>query len=451
MTLVLFAAASAVAAITIKDQHPLQSRPVAAAMTTTRPATTTAPPATTTRHCTLVEVIFESHLGSPNATGSSYIACDCNDTVASRYHLEVSSATEKLQGFGSLDRVTLVLAEQTQEEEDAAGSEQKRVRELTGRPKFHRVLEARVRELNDRPKFHRVREVRSHTVADRQMSHANHTVAASLLGDGNYFAGEVRIKLLSVIVTTNGHTADYAGSTTAQRELWAAETRRIMDVEYRWSTYGKIGFDAANSIVRTIDIGNYAVSSSDCSAAGFGVAQRAATQLAAEFRTVDAVMYYLPWEAIRPACENQAWGMCYSGVLKPRNRFRVEGWCPAHMWEAGCWVGNQQSWGVGGVVAEAQVSTHEFGHHLSLMHAGGTHAGGSGRPVRSASGPLNEYGDQSAIMGNDAMVANAMTASSRYFLGVLPRSAVASSDAAPVKLKTLEPPTDLPWSAMAAH
>ena len=408
--LVLLATASTAAAITAKDQHPLQSREIALPNTATN-REGSAP--NTTTNCTLVEVVAEVHLGTRNATGSSYVACDCNSS-ASRYHLEISSAREKLQGFSSLDQVTLVLAEQTQEEADAAGPEHERARELTGRSKFHRVL-----------------EVRSHTVAARHASHANHTVAANfrLLGDGNYFSGEVRFKLLSVVVEANGHTADYAGSTTVQRELWAAETRRIMDAEYRWSTYGKIGFDAANSIVRTVQLGNYAVSSSDCSAAGFGLAQQAARQLRTEFRNVDAILYYLPWGAISAACTHKAAGMCYTGVLKPRSRFVKEGNCPAHMWESGCWVGNQASMGVGGAVAEASVSAHEFGHYISLNHAGGAALAGSRRPLRSASGALGAYGDPSAIMGNDASAENAMPASSRYYLGVLPRSAVATSDA----------------------
>lgn len=60
----------------------------------------------------------------------------------------------------------------------------------------------------------------------------------------------------------------------------------------------------------------------------------------------------------------------------------------------------------------------QFGHHLSLMHAGG-----SGQ-ARSATGPLTQYGDTSATMGDDTTTKNSMTAPARFFLGALPPSAV---------------------------
>jgi len=410
----LMLAASATA-ITVKDQHPLQEQSLVrvASDIETGKSGDSGDGIPIWIACTLIIAVVDVDLGTSNATGSEFKACDTEAASGKeRYHLEVSAATEKkLHGLRSLDRVTLALAEQTQAEADAAGPEQKVVRELAGRPKFHRVLEAR-----------------GHTEPVTRVRH----VTSLLSGDDHYFAGEVRIKLLSVIVAVNGFTVDYAGTTKAEREAWAAEQRNLMDLEYRWSTYGKLGFSAANSIVRTVDIGTQAVSSSDCSSAGFGIIQTAAASLAAEFPNVDGVLYYIP-RGGSMACESEfsiTGGICYTGILQPTEGFVPSSTTKSSLyWQGGCWVRNQA---VGSnVAAEANIGAHEFGHHISLMHAGGN------GETRKASGDLTAYGDSSAIMGNDHTGTNSMPASSRYWLGVLPSAAIATSDGVPVKLKAL--------------
>ena len=412
--LLLMLAASATA-ITVKDQHPLQEQSLVrvASDIETGKSGDSGDGIPIWIACTLIIAVVDVDLGTSNATGSEFKACDTEAASGKeRYHLEVSAATEKkLHGLRSLDRVTLALAEQTQAEADAAGPEQKVVRELAGRPKFHRVLEAR-----------------GHTEPVTRVRH----VTSLLSGDDHYFAGEVRIKLLSVIVAVNGFTVDYAGTTKAEREAWAAEQRNLMDLEYRWSTYGKLGFSAANSIVRTVDIGTQAVSSSDCSSAGFGIIQTAAASLAAEFPNVDGVLYYIP-RGGSMACESEfsiTGGICYTGILQPTEGFVPSSTTKSSLyWQGGCWVRNQA---VGSnVAAEANIGAHEFGHHISLMHAGGN------GETRKASGDLTAYGDSSAIMGNDHTGTNSMPASSRYWLGVLPSAAIATSDGVPVKLKAL--------------
>ena len=205
-----------------------------------------------------------------------------------------------------------------------------------------------------------------------------------LAGDGHYFAGEVRFRLLSVVVVANGFTADFAGKATAEREAWAAWQRTAMDEQFRWSTYGKIGFNHTNSIVRTVDVGTLAVSQDCCQCASTQLIQAAAAIIPSlDFEQSDAVLYYNPTDATQPACSGGASGAsaCESGILHPSRRFVPRDRSNIG-WRAGCWVGSQAaalpadlSLGLrirGSVDTLAQTSSHEFGHHMGLMHAGGS-------------------------------------------------------------------------------
>ena len=112
---------------------------------------------------------------------------------------------------------------------------------------------------------------------------------AALTSANRYFTGERRIRLLSVIIEINGFTADYAGGSREAREAWAAQQRAYMDEEYRFSTYGKIGFDQANSRVVTVDLGTRFLANSNCLERGFEVTELAADSLnTAEETSIDA-------------------------------------------------------------------------------------------------------------------------------------------------------------------
>ena len=326
------------------------------------PNTTTAlrkmAPMMTNISCTLVQVSFGTDLGTLNATDTTYFACDTRTENSTRYHLEVSSATEQIvSDVRPFDQVTLVLAEQTHAEVEAARSEQKAVGDFTGRPKFYRVVKL---------------EARGHVTRARQL----------LAGDGHYFAGEVRFRLLSVIVVANGFTADYAGKATAEREAWVAWQRTAMDEQFRWSTYGKIGFDHTNSIVRTVDVGTLAVSQTCCQCASKQLIRAAAAKISSlDFEQADAVLYYNPKDATQAACSGLGGSACELGVLHPSRRFVPQDKSNIG-WRAGCWVGNQDAalpadlaLGLkirGSLSTLAQTSSHEFGHHLGLNHAGGS-------------------------------------------------------------------------------
>ena len=100
------------------------------------------------------------------------------------------------------------------------------------------------------------------------------------LNDDRWFAGQRRIRLLSVIVSHNGHTADYAGATAGEREAWAARQTQLMDDTYRASTWGKLGFDLANSMVVTANLGAVTLGAggwaNDCTGNNFELAGLAA-------------------------------------------------------------------------------------------------------------------------------------------------------------------------------
>lgn len=73
----------------------------------------------------------------------------------------------------------------------------------------------------------------------------------------------------------------------------------------------------------------------------------------------------------------------------------------------------------------------EFGHYLGLSHAGGN------GDYRKTTGNFVEYGDSSAIMGNDNDKGNTFTAPVRYYLGAIPTAALQKSAHASVKLRAL--------------
>ena len=55
--------------------------------------------------------VFGTDLGTPNATDTTHFACDTRTENSTRYHLEVSSATEQIvSDVRPFDQVTLVLA-----------------------------------------------------------------------------------------------------------------------------------------------------------------------------------------------------------------------------------------------------------------------------------------------------------------------------------------------------
>jgi len=260
----------------------------------------------------------------------------------------------------------------------------------------------------------------SHAAIATSASSATGSSSAMALDDsGRFFEGGRRMRLLSVLVEVNGLVPEYAGSTRAVREAWAVDQRRFMSGVYEWSTYGKLGLDDDESVVRTVVV-TQQQSNDDCTDLGFEIARLAADQLEAEgfdFGEVDGILYYEPEDAT-PACSCGSGcgtlGICYVGLLQAPTYEPDPFYRDSPYWKSGCFVRYQKP----GAAARSNVGAHEFAHHLGLGHAGGN------GNVRSASGQLTTYGDSSAVMGNDASQMNSFTAPARYYLGALPESAI---------------------------
>ena len=353
-----------------------------------------------------------------NATGGEYLTCEEGDGTGARYLLAVDAASSRaLSGFSKGDEVRLTLHPTP-------------VFERNTNEHHYRVLGGSL--LSERSQASSVAEV------GRAVAPTLELQASSLADAGRYYTGVRRIRLLSIIIAVNGHTADYAGSTAAEREAWALEQRKFMDEEMRFTTYGKLGFDMTNSRIMTADLGTQSLSASGCSGVGFELCQLGAAQLSvASMSNIDGVFYYLP-EAATPACGSNGWGtlgICAVGLLTRINNPSVDNAVPPYSginrnygsWNARCFARYQRA----GRAARANIGIHEFGHYLGMGHAGG-----SGHTL-SATGSMRAYGDNSAIMGNDAVGVNSFTASTRFFLGTLPESELTTNTGTPQRIRAL--------------
>lgn len=189
-------------------------------------------------------------------------------------------------------------------------------------------------------------------------------IAASWSSSSPYFDGQVNIRLLSVLVETNGWYPSYAGSTPSAREAWVVQQRSIMDQEFRFSTYGKLGFDLENSRVVTRDLTGVSKvqhpavsSSSGCSRQGFDLLATAACELSesVDMNDIDAILYYLPESATESCASNPSnptgggiMGSCYTGILRKNSgdpyvstTYKDISGDASSYWWAGCFVRNQ--------------------------------------------------------------------------------------------------------------
>jgi hypothetical protein len=295
-----------------------------------------------TTNCTFRAIAIDADLGSSNASG--FISHECVTSTNLIYTLGHDEGTQSvLRAFRSNDEITLDL----EEPHTAASDSEQMALLLVGDPsmRFHRVLAGKKNHLGN--------------------AHHMHTTGL-LTDETRYFNGQRRIRLLSVVVSVKvgdtTFTADYAGATTAAREKYAANQRTFMDLEYRWSTYNKLGFDSTGSVVKTVDLGSAALSKYDCQGRGFQLSKLASAALDQSlFANVDGVIYYLPEEAT-PACGHSGHGtlgICYVGPLSSVNKLAAS---PpynimsrsADNWKAGCWTRFQQN----NVDAEANIASH---------------------------------------------------------------------------------------------
>lgn len=261
------------------------------------------------KDCILQQMALDQNLGERNASkvhGSSLTVCMPVDTKddAMLYLARDAHTKAALRPFNVGDAVKLsLLPDRSQLTPLGLGTN----------ATIHRVLSASALA----PAF-----------GASSVASASLASASPISSTGRYFDGERRVRLLSVLVEMDGLVAEYAGGDRSAREAWAAEQRHFMDEEYRFSTYGKIGFDHTNSRVVTVDLGqSVPLANTDCVERGFEIARLAAAALGtASEVSIDGILYYEP-EGATPACGSNGYGtlgVCYVGLLSvraPRSNF----------------------------------------------------------------------------------------------------------------------------------
>ena len=253
-------------------------------------------------NCTLYAIEIDIDLGTDHATGGIQRLCEGENGRTVLLSDDAASRTA-MEGLRHDDQVHLELLRMPMN--------------LQGE-QFHRVVAAQ--------------QIGMKRVAARTGSAVSAQAVSDLVDANRYFSGSRSIRLLSVIVSLNGQTADYAGSTQSARESWAADQRSFMSNEMAFSTYSKLKFDHSNSRVMTANLGTVSLthSSGSCSNIVFEICERASDQLSVSaMSNIDAVVYYQP-EAASPQCGRSGsgtLGICSIGLLCPRQIQATH--CPA--------------------------------------------------------------------------------------------------------------------------
>ena len=255
-----------------------------------------------------------------------------------------------------------------------------------------------------------------------------------------YLDPPVSLRLLLVGVGVNGYWPQYARvgcRDYPSRGVTQAYLDAHLDLlrdEWSYSTYGRIRWATNGSSAVTVELTNYSPTQcsygyndwssqwSCCQRRGNELMQHAYREIEGIAESYDAIHYYLP-ETYTSDCvfgSQQVLGFCMVGVVDASFVRTVDstGWdCIREQvpWQRGCLTRYEQRGGScsgGTQTMRAATTSHELGHFFGLHHAGG--AGHSGQ-----TGSIIEYGDTSAIMGNDNIVRNSFNIVMRYHLGTI--------------------------------
>lgn len=264
-----------------------------------------------------------------------------------------------------------------------------------------------------------------------------------------YLDPPVNVRLLLVGVGVNGYWPRYAqvscgNPTQSATQAYLEAHLDLLRDEWSYSTYGRIRWDANGSKAVTIELPDYSPTSciygyndwnsqwSCCLARGNELMQQAYSGIEEIAGSYEAIHYYLP-EAYTYDCvfgTQQVLGFCAVGVVDASFVRTVdsEGWqCMRDQvsWQRGCLTRYEQRGGQcsdGLDTIRAATTSHELGHFFGLHHAGGKGYSGSTERVV-------EYGDTSAIMGNDNLVRNSFNVVMRYHLGTIHDTDIVASAA----------------------
>jgi len=199
------------------------------------------------------------------------------------------------------------------------------------------------------------------------------------------------------------------------------------------STYGKVTVDIAASRAVTISLPINGLQSNgsplpfssggECTGKGaqvdLGRRMRDAIPASVNLADFDTLVFYYPTEIAGQFGWCGIGGWAYGSVVtvdpQPGGRFTVSR--SSTTWLQGIAMRKFFNAGTGTVLA------HEFGHQLGFGHAAGT-GGAAPSDEQAWKANLANYGDNSAIMGNDASVQNSFTAVVRWRLGALPEASI---------------------------
>lgn len=255
-----------------------------------------------------------------------------------------------------------------------------------------------------------------------------------------YISTTIQLRIHLICVGISGVWPEYAcggcsvgGDMEACAKCCVSYGQRALarlSAQLLFSTYGKVKVVADHTAVTAIHIDRSEVTLTTAGDLCFEHAREYAHQAVKmldaangiAWDDVDVPLWLVPHSELRE-CKDTV-GQCYIGMhsvgTTPIRHDRNEYWkrgCFAYDVPASAAVGDNAA-------AAAALYLHETGHFLGLSHAAGN--GETRTECVARRHCLSEYGDSSALMGNDFERPNALTVIARYSLGVLPASAVAT-------------------------
>jgi hypothetical protein len=248
------------------------------------------------------------------------------------------------------------------------------------------------------------------------------------------YSGERSLRILALIAEFSDGACDFMGATRGEREKAASDEIAYMSDTFRASSWNKFKVNLADTKIKTIEMKSMATyNPTSCPAKeATRAAQRDMADLSGEdLEMYDALIYYIP-----KSFQTDDWcgvgGWAFVNVLPVNFLTDTPQFTPwrDEFWQYGIVIRHFFAKGT------ATALGHEMGHLLGFGHAGGTN---SATPDDEEAWKQNlaEYGDNSAIMGNDSAERNTFSAVARFKMGWLPVTNIARFFSQKLEIKAL--------------